>query len=487
LPAQPLPRSQVPLVRLLLLELAVAFAQSLHLRLDALHLLLHRAHADLPAVHDREEQDPDPHRQDDNRPAVVAGVALQELHRVEQRQRDESEEAEIEQMLQADPEPLQDVVILRADEQADSGGSRQAQRHRQVLLLPPFFDQSQELEARASRNGHLRHEQRGEIFVLDSCPAHRSLVQPRRVRFEARLGAPLDRAPAARSTFRETRYGPPSGASSLRDPRGGTAAAGDRARARRSTPARAGDRRRPGTSSASRKRPALRGWSGGPRRAACRSRLRPRQTPRCARPGVSRVARPARLPAHRHRPGWARWRQSQFPLSLTPECLRRPHRIPARPWSSPPFLPKAGPRPAPWVAAAEGRGSTRRSGRPPTGRRTGPFFCPSAHGIESAARQRMAAQHTACGQETAAEKAVALDGLCAVLRAAGQEAAGRRRERRNEELVEPDEGDTERPRQARDHGVFLLNWRRRDRNSASSRAYTAPGSAARAFTTMSTL
>src|SRR3989454_12168026 len=99
----------------------------------------------------------------------------------------------------------------------------------------------------------------------------------------------------------------------------------------------------------------------------------------------------------------------------------------------------------------------------------------------------MAAQQATSDQEAAADKAVALDGRCAVLRAAGQEAAGRRDERRNEELVEPDEGDTGRPRQARDHGVLLLNWRRRDRNSASSRAYTTPGSAARAFTTMSTL
>ena len=97
--AQLVPRAGVPFLRLLLFEPVVALAHRLHLRLHSLHLLLHDAHLDLAAVQQREEQDADHHRQDDDRPPVIAGVALQELHRVEQGKRDDPEEPEIQKPL----------------------------------------------------------------------------------------------------------------------------------------------------------------------------------------------------------------------------------------------------------------------------------------------------------------------------------------------------------------------------------------------------
>ena len=184
-----LPRPGVPPLRLLLLEPVVALLQRLHLRLHALHLLLHDTHLNLAAVEEREEQQPEDDRQEDDRPAVVADVALQDLHRVKQRKRHDAEEPEVQESVQADAQPLEDVVVLGTHEQLHLRNAREANRHGQMELLHAVLHEPQQLEADATapRLGTRRNEHGREVLVLDPGPGDRAFLQPGIARLEGAL------------------------------------------------------------------------------------------------------------------------------------------------------------------------------------------------------------------------------------------------------------------------------------------------------------
>ena len=75
----------------------VAILDRLHLRLQRLHLP-HRHHA---AMAQREDDEVDEHREHDDRPAVVADVAVDPLERLQQRHDEPGEHAEVDRAARA--------------------------------------------------------------------------------------------------------------------------------------------------------------------------------------------------------------------------------------------------------------------------------------------------------------------------------------------------------------------------------------------------
>ena len=72
------------------------------------------------------------------------------------------------------------------------------------------------------------------------------------------------------------------------------------------------------------------------------------------------------------------------------------------------------------------------------------------HGVVAAAAPGMAAQDAANGEIEAAQGAVLAEGLKRILRAGGREAAGGRRQGRDESLVEADGGNEDGHQEARE-------------------------------------
>ena len=151
------------------LELRVPLLDGLHLRLDLLHLP-HRHDA---LVAQRADDDVDEDRQGDDRPAVVADEAVDPLERAQQRHREPREEPEVHRADQIRIDRVQDVEVLRAEEElARRRRLRVAHRVRHEVLLPVAGafrgreGERRELQRLAALGGAYLGRQ--EVVILDA-------------------------------------------------------------------------------------------------------------------------------------------------------------------------------------------------------------------------------------------------------------------------------------------------------------------------------